>query len=439
MRSRYAAYVLGRSDHVFRTWHPRTRPDDVDPDRRHDLARAGGAADLERAAPATTAAGGVRRPVRRAARRADAARDQPVRAARRTLGLRRRGRPVTRRAAHRAAGAARSGGGGPGAVRGDERRPRGDGALPARLTRAESDAFVDRIEQHFADARVRALGGRGGRSVRRLHRPVGAPLPRRLDGSARSSRWSRSAGGCSRSAWGRGYATEAARGRACASRSRSSAARRSCRSPSSATAGRGGHGAARACSYLTAYDHPIEGGPALPSVCYLLAQRGTTYPGRRDERRPATEPVYLDHAASTPMYAEAVAAMTRAAHQHRQPVVAARGRPVRPPGRRGVAGAHRRRAQRPPRRGRVHLRRHRVRQPRGEGPLLGPPRRRPAAHPHPVHRRRAPRRARPAALARRARGRRGRAAARSTTSAGSTSTRSATPSSATPARSPWSR
>ena len=32
MRSRYTAYVLGRSDHVFRTWHPRTRPDDVTPD-----------------------------------------------------------------------------------------------------------------------------------------------------------------------------------------------------------------------------------------------------------------------------------------------------------------------------------------------------------------------------------------------------------------------
>jgi SEC-C motif-containing protein len=32
MRSRYAAYALGRTDHVFRTWHPRTRPDDVTPD-----------------------------------------------------------------------------------------------------------------------------------------------------------------------------------------------------------------------------------------------------------------------------------------------------------------------------------------------------------------------------------------------------------------------
>ena len=32
MRSRYAAFALGRTDHVFRTWHPRTRPGDVTPD-----------------------------------------------------------------------------------------------------------------------------------------------------------------------------------------------------------------------------------------------------------------------------------------------------------------------------------------------------------------------------------------------------------------------
>jgi SEC-C motif-containing protein len=32
MRSRYAAYALGDLDHVFRTWHPRTRPDDLSPD-----------------------------------------------------------------------------------------------------------------------------------------------------------------------------------------------------------------------------------------------------------------------------------------------------------------------------------------------------------------------------------------------------------------------
>jgi SEC-C motif-containing protein len=32
MRSRYSAYALGRLDHVFRTWHPRTRPDQIEPD-----------------------------------------------------------------------------------------------------------------------------------------------------------------------------------------------------------------------------------------------------------------------------------------------------------------------------------------------------------------------------------------------------------------------
>lgn len=29
MRSRYTAYVLRRDDHLWRTWHPRTRPADV--------------------------------------------------------------------------------------------------------------------------------------------------------------------------------------------------------------------------------------------------------------------------------------------------------------------------------------------------------------------------------------------------------------------------
>lgn len=29
MRSRYSAFALGIEDHVFRTWHPRTRPDDL--------------------------------------------------------------------------------------------------------------------------------------------------------------------------------------------------------------------------------------------------------------------------------------------------------------------------------------------------------------------------------------------------------------------------
>lgn len=33
MRSRYAAYAVGEPAHLFRTWHPRTRPRDVTTDR----------------------------------------------------------------------------------------------------------------------------------------------------------------------------------------------------------------------------------------------------------------------------------------------------------------------------------------------------------------------------------------------------------------------
>ncbi len=31
MRARFSAYAVGETDYVFRTWHPRTRPDDVTP------------------------------------------------------------------------------------------------------------------------------------------------------------------------------------------------------------------------------------------------------------------------------------------------------------------------------------------------------------------------------------------------------------------------
>ena len=34
MRSRYTAYAVGAADHLFRTWHARTRPGDVDTDDR---------------------------------------------------------------------------------------------------------------------------------------------------------------------------------------------------------------------------------------------------------------------------------------------------------------------------------------------------------------------------------------------------------------------
>ncbi|KZE42176.1 preprotein translocase [Microbacterium sp. T32] len=32
MRSRYTAFALGDANHLARTWHPRTRPDEVDLD-----------------------------------------------------------------------------------------------------------------------------------------------------------------------------------------------------------------------------------------------------------------------------------------------------------------------------------------------------------------------------------------------------------------------
>lgn len=32
MRSRYSAYAVGETGYVFRTWHPRTRPEHVDPE-----------------------------------------------------------------------------------------------------------------------------------------------------------------------------------------------------------------------------------------------------------------------------------------------------------------------------------------------------------------------------------------------------------------------
>lgn len=33
MRSRYSAYARANADYLFRTWHPRTRPDEIRPDR----------------------------------------------------------------------------------------------------------------------------------------------------------------------------------------------------------------------------------------------------------------------------------------------------------------------------------------------------------------------------------------------------------------------
>ena len=140
--------------------------------------------------------------------------------------------------------------------------------FPSRLTRAESDGFVDRIEQHFADRgfglwAVEADGafvGFTGLAVPRYH----APWMDERQQPVVEVGWR-----LCRSAWGRGYATEAA-----------GAALRFAFDD----LGRDevvsftvvGNVRSRAVMerlgmrYLTAYDHPIEGGPSLPSVCYLL-------------------------------------------------------------------------------------------------------------------------------------------------------------------------
>ncbi|GAA2071501.1 YchJ family protein [Microbacterium hatanonis] len=54
MRSRYTAFVVGDAEHLRRTWHPRTRPADVDPDPATVwiglevlVTEDGGPADLE--------------------------------------------------------------------------------------------------------------------------------------------------------------------------------------------------------------------------------------------------------------------------------------------------------------------------------------------------------------------------------------------------------
>ena len=140
--------------------------------------------------------------------------------------------------------------------------------------------------------------------------------------------------------------------------------------------------------------------------------------------------IYLDHAATSPMRPEVIAALHRRARAW-----SATRRRSTAPGQAGASACSRRRAssvaahpRRRRGRGRLHRRRHRGGQPRDQGALLEPPgdgpaaRRCPAAHPRP--RRRAPRHDRHRRVARRARGRRRRLARRSTRSAGCASTRS---------------
>lgn len=140
--------------------------------------------------------------------------------------------------------------------------------FPSRLTRAESDAFVDRIERGFVDRgfglwAIEAEGdfvGFTGLSVPRFD----AVWMEGREQPVVEVGWR-----LRRSAWGHGYATEAAR---------------ACVDFAFAELGRDevvsftvvGNARSRAVMerlgmrYLTAYDHPVEGVAGLPSVCYLL-------------------------------------------------------------------------------------------------------------------------------------------------------------------------
>ena len=78
-------------------------------------------------------------------------------------------------------------------------------------------------------------------------------------------------------------------------------------------------------------------------------------------------PVYLDHAASTPMRPEAIAAMLPFLAEHPGNPSGATARPRHEDGARSSAGDRRRALRRGPGRGRLHRQRERGRQPRGEG------------------------------------------------------------------------
>jgi len=140
--------------------------------------------------------------------------------------------------------------------------------FPARLTRAESDAFVDRVEQGFADHGFGLWAVEAGGELVGF---TGLSVPRFRVAwmDAREQPVVEVGWRLRRSAWGRGYATEAAR---------------ECVRFAFEDLGRDevvsftvvGNVRSRAVMerlgmrYLTAYDHPVEGGPDLPSVCYLL-------------------------------------------------------------------------------------------------------------------------------------------------------------------------
>jgi RimJ/RimL family protein N-acetyltransferase len=142
--------------------------------------------------------------------------------------------------------------------------------FPSALDRAGSDAFVDRIQAHFADRgfglwAVEAHGefiGFTGLAVPRFH--VGW-MDRREQPVVEVG-WR-----LRRSAWGSGYATEAAR--AALDFAFTELGREEVVSFTVVENARSRAVMERlGMRLLTTYAHPIDGGRALPSVCYLLTR-----------------------------------------------------------------------------------------------------------------------------------------------------------------------
>jgi ribosomal-protein-alanine N-acetyltransferase len=142
--------------------------------------------------------------------------------------------------------------------------------FPAPLTRAESDAFVDRIEQHFEEHGfglwVVEVGGE-------FAGYTGLSIPRfRADWmEAREQPVVEIGWRLARSVWGIGYATEAAR--ACARFAFCDLGRSEIVSFTVV-----GNARSRAVMErlgmreIAEYDHPVADGVSMPSVCYLLAR-----------------------------------------------------------------------------------------------------------------------------------------------------------------------
>jgi RimJ/RimL family protein N-acetyltransferase len=144
--------------------------------------------------------------------------------------------------------------------------------LPSTMTRAESDAFVDRIERHFAE---RGYGLWVVEAAGELQGFTGLQVPRFHAGwmDGREQPVVEVGWRLRRSAWGKGWATEAAR--ECLRFAFEELGREEVVSFTVV-----GNARSRAVMerlgmrVLSHYDHPIPGREALPSVCYVVDRAG---------------------------------------------------------------------------------------------------------------------------------------------------------------------